>query len=279
MVAHYLGYHFEVLPLIPGVEILIAELGEVGFESFVETPKGLSAYIQDKDHDTSILESVQILSNHQFNISYSIEEIEPVNWNATWEENFKPITVNHQCIVRAPFHPKKEIEYDIIIEPKMSFGTGHHETTHMMIEFLLQTDLKQKTVLDMGCGTGILAILAEKKGAKNITAIDIDHWCYRNTLENIEKNLCTKIVVKKGDAGAIHQKKFDVIIANINRNILIRDIPTYAACLNPNGLLFLSGFYNNDKSKIQEICQDYNLSLKAQILKNDWMALKFMIHE
>lgn len=276
MASHYLGYHFEVSPQIPGVEILIAELGEAGFESFVETPKGLSAYIQHKDYHHAILDSIQILNNSQFKISFQKEDIEPVNWNAAWEQNFRPILVNQLCAVRAPFHPKKETKYDIIIEPKMSFGTGHHETTHMMIEFLLQSDLDQKTVLDMGCGTGVLAILAEKKGASYIDAIDVDEWCYKNTLENIQRNSCQNISVAQGDAGVLKGKHYDVIIANINRNVLLQDISTYATCLNSKGLLFLSGFYSNDKSKIQQVCESNCLSLEGQISKNDWIALKFI---
>ncbi len=279
MASIYIGYHFEVFPLNPGVEILIAELGVAGFESFVETPIGLTAYIQISDHYDAILESIQILNQNEFDISYRVETIEPINWNAVWEENFQPILVNQKCAVRAPFHPKAEVEFDIIIEPKMSFGTGHHETTHMMIEFLLRTDLEQKSVLDMGCGTGVLAILAEKKGAKTITAIDINDWCFRNSLENIEKNCCKKTTVIKGDAEALNQKTFDVIIANINRNILIQDIPTYATCLNPKGLLFLSGFYIDDIPKIQEVCERYNLSMVEQISNNDWVALKFTKNE
>lgn len=271
----YIAYHFDVSPPVPGNEILVAELGVVGFESFVETPEGLSAYIQKKDHYSSILENLQILENDEFSVSYRIEEIEQVNWNAQWEANFKPITVDGRCCIRAPFHDTAGHEFDIVIEPKMSFGTGHHETTHMMIQFMLKTDLKNKYVLDMGCGTAVLAILAEKKGSSSVEAIDIDEWCYRNSLENIRRNSCQNIRVLKGDASLLKAQAFDVIIANINRNILLNDIPVYATCLNANGFLFLSGFYKEDIPKIQAVCKYCNLSFEAQIFRNDWVALKF----
>lgn len=274
----YIAYYFEVEPQIPGVEILIAELGYVGFESFVETPKGVTAYIQKNEFLSTMLEDIQILKNDSFSIQYKFEDIEQVNWNAKWEENFHPILVDNRCAVRAPFHSKSSAQYDIIIEPKMSFGTGHHETTHMMIQFILDSDIQNKTVLDMGCGTGVLAILAEMKGASNIEAIDIDEWCYLNSIENIERNSCHNIKVLKGDASILKAKKFDIIFANINRNILIKDIPIYASCLNSNGLLFLSGFYKNDIPMIQDVCADYSLNLEAQISKNDWVALKFKIN-
>ena len=271
----YIAYHFDVSPPVPGNEILVAELGVVGFESFVETSEGLSAYIQKKDHYSSILENLQILENDEFSISYRIEEIEQVNWNAQWEANFKPITVDGRCFIRAPFHDSAGHEFDIVIEPKMSFGTGHHETTHMMIQFMLETDLKNKSVLDMGCGTAVLAILAEKKGSSSVEAIDIDEWCYQNSLENIRRNSCQNIRVLKGDASLLKAQAFDVIIANINRNILLNDIPVYATCLNANGFLFLSGFYKEDIPKIQAVCKHCNLSFEAQIFRNDWVALKF----
>ena len=271
----YVGYNFDVTPSNPGVEILIAELGYAGFESFVEHSNGVTAYIQKEDYYPSILDDIQILNNNTFTINYTSEEIEQVNWNAKWEENFHPILVDHRCSVRAPFHSKPSVEYDIVIEPKMSFGTGHHETTHMMIQYILATDFTNKSVLDMGCGTGVLAILAEKRGATLIEAIDIDEWCYLNSVENCSRNSCQNITVSKGDAQLLDTKVFDVIIANINRNILLNDIPQYVACLNPNGLLFLSGFYEQDIPAIQELCTMHSLVLEGQILRNNWVALKF----
>jgi ribosomal protein L11 methyltransferase len=272
----YIGYNFIVKPLQPGVDILIAELGEAGFESFVETEEGLSAYIQKTDWNAHILEDIQILNSEEFEISYTFEENEQVNWNVEWEKNFNPIIVNGLCSVRAPFHEKPDTVYDIDIEPKMSFGTGHHETTHMMIQHILKNDFTNKSVLDMGCGTGILAILAEKKGAKPIDAIDYDNWCYINSLENVERNGCKHITVLEGDAELLKNKAYDIIIANINRNILLNDINAYAYCLNKSGSLFLSGFYKDDVQSIEEECQKYMLKLVEVIEEHNWVALKFV---
>jgi ribosomal protein L11 methyltransferase len=272
----YIGYNFIVKPLQPGVDILIAELGEAGFESFVETEEGLSAYIQKTDWNAHILEDIQILNSEEFEISYTFEENEQVNWNVEWEKNFNPIIVNGLCSVRAPFHEKPDTVYDIVIEPKMSFGTGHHETTHMMIQHILKNDFTNKSVLDMGCGTGILAILAEKKGAKPIDAIDYDNWCYINSLENVERNGCKHITVLEGDAELLKNKAYDIIIANINRNILLNDINAYAYCLNKSGSLFLSGFYKDDVQSIEEECQKYMLKLVEVIKEHNWVALKFV---
>ena len=235
----YIGYHFTITPLELGSEILIAELGEKAFESFIETETGISAFVQKDLWDETILEDIQILSNSEFEISYTFEEIEQVNWNEEWEKNFEPIDVDGKCHVRAPFHEKTNAEFDIVIEPKMSFGTGHHETTHMMIQHLLETDLVGKKTLDMGCGTAILAILAEMKGAQPIDAIDIDNWCYLNSIENAERNNCKHISVYEGEASLLIGKKYDVIIANINRNILLNDMQQYVDCLNENGILFI----------------------------------------
>jgi ribosomal protein L11 methyltransferase len=271
----YIGYYFTVTPLEPGVEILIAELGYAGFESFVETEKGVTAYIQKEEWNERILDSIEILKSEEFEISYDFEDIEQTNWNEEWEKNFNPIVVDKRCAVRAPFHDKFDTEYDIIIEPKMSFGTGHHETTHMMIQHILNYDFKDKTVLDMGCGTGVLAILAEMRGATSLEAIDIDNWCYINSLENVERNNCKNITVLEGEASLLKNKKFDVIIANINRNILLEDLKTYTACLNENGSLFLSGFYKDDIPFIAKECELYGLKEANQYERNNWVALQF----
>ncbi|MCL4112452.1 UNVERIFIED_CONTAM: hypothetical protein GTU68_046978 [Idotea baltica] len=272
----YLGYYFRAKPLQPAVEILIAELGYAGFESFVETQDGVTAYIQKTEWCEAILDNIQILNSEEFEISYTFEDIQQTNWNAEWEKSFQPIVVDDQCTVRAPFHDKTNTKFDIVIEPKMSFGTGHHETTHMMIQYILKNDFKNKSVLDMGCGTGVLAILAEKMGATKIDAIDIDNWCYLNSLENVERNNCSNISVLEGDASLLKENKYDIIIANINRNILLNDLKTYIACLNPNGILFLSGFYNNDIPIIEAECNKYVLKLNEKIEKNNWVALKFL---
>jgi len=272
----YIGYTFKVEPVQPGTEILIAELGFSGFESFVETPDGVIAYIQKSDHFDAILEPIQILKSEEFEITYDFETIAQTNWNAEWEKNFNPILVDDQCAIRAPFHEPFEVKYDIIIEPKMSFGTGHHETTHMMIQHILASDFTHKSVLDMGCGTGVLAILAEKRGAQTLDAIDIDNWCYLNSLENVSRNDCHHIHVLEGDASLLESKHYDVIIANINRNILINDLSTYVTCLNENGSLFLSGFYDSDCELIESTCNQLHLKLEKKLKRNNWVALKFV---
>ena len=272
----YIGYEFKVTPLQPASEILIAELGYAGFESFVETEDGVTAYIQKTDWHEGILNDVDILNSSEFKITYTFSEIEQTNWNEAWEKNFNPIVVDEVCTVRAPFHEKPSTTYDIIIEPKMSFGTGHHETTHMMIQHILKTDFTNKSVLDMGCGTGVLAILAEIKGAKPIDAVDYDNWCYVNSLENVERNHCKNITVIEGDASILPGKTYDIIIANINRNILLNDMQTYVSCLNKGGLLFLSGFYNDDIPVIQEACERHMLKFDEKLERNHWVALKFL---
>lgn len=235
----YIGYHFTIEPKELGSEILIAELGEKAFESFTETETGIDAFVQKDLWDETILDDVYILQSEEFKIDYTFEEIEQVNWNEEWEKNFEPIEVDGKCHVRAPFHPKTDAEFDIVIEPKMSFGTGHHETTHMMIQHVLEMDVKGLKTLDMGCGTAILAILAEMKGAQPIDAIDIDNWCYLNSIENAERNHCQQISVYEGDAALLKDKKYDLIIANINRNILLNDMQSYVDCLNPEELFCL----------------------------------------
>ena len=272
----YLEYDFTVTPKDPATEILIAELGFAGFESFVENDQGVTAYIQKEEWSADILADIHILSNEEFTITYSQKEIEQVNWNEEWEKNFDPIFVADSCVVRAPFHEVGSFEYDIIIEPKMSFGTGHHETTYMMIQHLLAMDLSGKSVLDMGCGTGVLAIMAEKRGAIAVDAIDIDNWCYINSLENVERNECKTISVFEGDATLLEKKRYDVIIANINRNILINDMATYASCLNEGGIILLSGFYKEDIPIIAEECKRQALKFVENFEKNNWVATKFV---
>ena len=272
----YIGYYFKVKPIQPAVEILIAELGYAGFESFVENEDGVTAYIQKDDWYEAILKDIQILNSNEFEITFTFEDIEQTNWNEEWEKNFNPILVDDICAVRAPFHNKFETQYDIIIEPKMSFGTGHHETTHMIIQHILKNDFNNKSVLDMGCGTGVLAILTEMKGAKPIDAVDYDNWCYLNSMENVERNNCEHITVIEGDANVLPGKTYDIIIANINRNILLQDMPIYVSCLNKNGTLFLSGFYNDDVEIIQAACEKHMLKFQEKLEKNNWVALKFL---
>ena len=281
----YIGYHFTVEPKSTndseqakqlGSEILIAELGETAFESFTETETGVSAFVQKELWDKNILENIQILQSEEFKIDYTFEEIDPINWNEEWEKNFEAIDVEGNCHVRAPFHPKTDAEFDILIEPKMSFGTGHHETTHMMIQHLLETEVTGMKTLDMGCGTAILAILAEMKGAQPIDAIDIDNWCYLNSIENAERNNCKHITVYEGDASLLKDKKYDLIIANINRNILLNDMQSYVDCLNLKGTLLLSGFYEQDIPFIDATCTEKGLTYVKKLERNNWVSLKYV---
>ena len=271
----YLGYHFIVEPKELGSEILVAELGELPFESFVESEFGLTAYIQKELWNATILDDLFVLQSPEFNISFTIEEIEQVNWNEEWEKNFEPIEVDGMCHVRAPFHPKTAAKYDIVIEPKMSFGTGHHETTHMMIQHLLRLDVQGKKTLDMGCGTAILAILAEMKGAQPIDAIDIDNWCYLNSIENATRNNCQHITVYEGDASLLVDQRYELIIANINRNILLADMQAYANCLVSGGTLLLSGFYLEDIPFLEASCTENGMQFVSQLQRNNWVSLEF----
>ena len=270
----YIVFKFVIAPLYPGNEILVAQLSNLGFEGFIEKSDGIEAYIMDKYYKESLLEEVQILRNTKFSIQFSFKKVEPINWNSKWESSYDPVIVNNKCIVKAPFHQTFGYDYEIIIHPKMSFGTGHHETTNMMIQLILDTQLLNKSVLDVGCGTAILSILAEKRGAQSIHAVDIDEWSYENSLENIKLNKCKKINIFKGDIFLVKHKKFDVIMANINRNILLEQIPQYVSCLNDDGFLFLSGFFEDDISKFKLKITSLNLTLCSKISKNGWVAIK-----
>lgn len=273
----YVAYHFNIEPRELGTEILIAELGEQAFESFEGTPMGVSAYVQKGLWTADILEDIQILKSEHFIVTYRKEEIEQVNWNEEWEKNFQPIDVDGVCYVRAPFHEKTQAAYDIVIEPKMSFGTGHHETTFMMIRHILQNDMEGKVVLDMGCGTAILAILASLRGASEVDAIDIDNWCYLNSIENAERNNCTNIQVYEGDAALLSTTpKYDVILANINRNILLKDMKSYGACLQSGGAIFFSGFYQEDIEAVQKAAEAEGMEYVSTLEKNNWVSLKFI---
>lgn len=271
----YIGYHFTITPTQPASDILMAELGELGFESFVETETGLSAYIQKSDWNPLILSQVASLNSGKYNIVYDKEEIAPVNWNNEWEKNFEPIEIDETVSIRAPFHEVGTLKHNLIIEPKMSFGTGHHETTHLMVQHLLALDLKDKKVLDMGCGTAVLAILAEKLGAKPIDAIDIDAWSYENSIENIERNDCKNISVFEGDASLLIDQVYDVIIANINRNILLSDMNTYNKVLKNNGIILLSGFYTEDIPFIHAATSPYGWTKELSLERNNWVGLRY----
>lgn len=271
----YLEFNLRVSPLHPWRDVLISELGEVGFESFDETENGVLAYVQTELYDEASFNKMLILSNDLCQIKYKKNNVKPHNWNEEWEKNFNPIIVDDRCVIRAPFHNKTDANYEIIIEPKMSFGTGHHETTHLMTQYILDANLKDMSVMDMGCGTGILAILAAMKGASNIDAIDIDEWSFENSVENAKRNNVDFINVSQGDANSIKGENiYDLFIANINRNILVNDMQHYAKSIKPGGNLLLSGFYENDVDILVTEAKKYNFKLIEKRERNSWAALK-----
>ena len=270
----FVCYDFNVEPAIPGCEILIAELSQLGFDSFQEHENGISAYVDSKISSEIDLKDIQIFNTEEFKISFEITSVEKQNWNIKWESNFDPIYVDNICCVRAPFHPKSDYKYDLVIEPKMSFGTGHHETTSMMISFILANEFTNSSVCDIGSGTGVLAILAEQRGANRIDAIDIDNWCYLNSLENIKRNNSKNINVFEGEVEKLMHFNYDNIFANINLNVLLNDIRIYAKMLNKNGVLYLSGFYKKDINKIEQEARSSALKLIETKQENDWVSLK-----
>ena len=271
----FVCYDFKVDPLYPGCEILIAQLSQLGFDSFQENNDGISAYIDSSVLSSVKVQDIQILNSTEFNISFESNNVKKQNWNIKWESNFEPIYVDKICCVRAPFHKKSNFKYDLVIEPKMSFGTGHHETTSMMISFILANSFYNSSVCDIGSGTAVLAILAEKRGANRIDAIDIDNWCYLNSIENIKRNNSENINVYEGEVEKLIHFKYDNIFANINLNVLLADIPIYSKMLNKDGVLYLSGFYKKDINSIEKVAEISNLSLVDSKVKNQWVALKF----
>lgn len=280
----YFEFTFSIEPYTEvASQVLVAVLGDAGFESFVECEGGLTAYIQQTLCDeTAIKAALKDFFLTGATITYTYTEAEDKNWNEEWEKNFfQPIIIGDRCVIHSTFHQDvPKTEYDIIINPQMAFGTGHHETTSLIIGELLDSDLKDKSLLDMGCGTSILAILARMRGAKPCTAIDIDEWCVRNSLENIELNKVTDIAVFQGDASSLVGKgPFDVVIANINRNILLNDMKQYVACMHPGSELYMSGFYVDDIPMIREEAERNGLQFVQYKEKNHWAAVKFTMSQ
>jgi ribosomal protein L11 methyltransferase len=268
----YIVYHFTTEPKEIANEILIALLGDYAFESFAETEIGFDAFVQ-KELDSELVIELPVLEDISY--SFTKDKIEDENWNAKWEENFDAVEIPNKLIIRAPFHNKPALSLlDIIILPKMSFGTGHHATTYMMSEALFDMDLKQKSLLDMGCGTGVLAIIAAMRGASTIDAIDIDDWCVENSQENCALNQVEQIKIYKGDAAAIINQ-YDVIAANINKNVLKKDLSTYHAHLNSHGTLLISGFFITDVEELIQIGVSTGFKHETTITKGDWAMVKF----
>lgn len=258
-------------------DVLTAQLSETGFESFVETDDGFEGFIPEKDFNekevSNLLKTFD--ENHTFEVQKEL--IEEKNWNEEWEKNyFKPLVIADKCLVRAPFHKDyPKLEYEIVIEPNMAFGTGNHETTSMMLEAILENDMQNKSVLDMGCGTGILGILSSMKGARKITAIDIDEWSFKGAGENAQINHIQNMEVKLGDASLLGDEKYDIIFANIHKNVLINDLPVYVRCLNKSGLLFMSGFYLEDIPDLKTKAEQVGLKETGFKSKNNWAVAVF----
>jgi ribosomal protein L11 methyltransferase len=271
----YVEVSFEIQPMQPWRDVLIGELAEIEFESFVETETGLQAYIQKELFSEENLHAISTLSQHGVIISHHITPIKSENWNAVWEADFEPIIVNDECIVRAPFHPAKNLPFEIVISPKMSFGTGHHESTWLMLKTLLGVEVSGKEVLDMGSGTGVLAILAEKMGAKKVFAVDVDDWAYENAIENTALNHTVNISVEKGNVSNIEGQSFHVILANINKNVLLQDMEQYVSALKPQGNLLISGFFEMDVPDLLRKATSSGLVLSNKEYKNHWACLKF----
>ena len=276
----YLETTFHNRPCTETVnDVLSAVLADAGFESFVERPDGIAAYIQAALYKEENLR--QAIADYPLpgtDITYSYTEAEDKDWNEEWEKNFfQPIVIGDRCVIHSTFHQDvPQAEYDIVINPQMAFGTGHHETTSLIIGELLDTDLQGKRVLDMGCGTSILAILARMRGASSCTAIDIDDWCVRNSLENIALNHLDGIHVYQGDASSLTDKgPFDVVIANINRNILLADMRHYVARMNQGAMLLISGFYTEDIPALRSEAERLGLRYTGKREKNHWATLAF----
>jgi ribosomal protein L11 methyltransferase len=269
---NYLNYQFTVTPPEPGSEILMAIIADFGFETFNTTPNGFEAFIKEDEAKNINLSEIQF---DDFTYTFTIQKIEQTNWNNEWEKNFEPVIIDDLLAIRAHFHqPIKNVKFNIEITPKMSFGTGHHQTTRLVSKQLFNLNIKNKRVLDMGCGTGILAILAEFLGANNVLGIDIDEWSVENSIENVAINKCKTIHIKKGDVQDLeNENNFDIILANINKNILKQHIPTYSKKLNPDGKLILSGFFTTDATELIDLCKQHQLVLETNNFENEWAML------
>lgn len=256
-------------------EILIAEISQAGFDSFLENENGFEAYAEVDRFDESLVAEIKNKYDQVKPLLFSWDRIEKKNWNEEWEKSYEPIIVDDRCVIRAEFHQiKKEYPYTITITPKMSFGTGHHQTTYLMIKAQMDMDHKNKMVMDAGCGTAILSIMASKLGAKSVEAFDIDEWSVINGKENIEVNNCENINIRQGMISELtFEDNYDIILANINKNILLQELPQYVAYLNPGGYLLLSGFYEKDIPDLMTRVHGYQLKQVSSDVRENWASL------
>ena len=270
----YIELSFVLLDRDHLSDIIVAKLNEIEFESYVETEDGVNAYIQEQLYNKEKLKLVLSDLQNSFSFDYSIKDIKQENWNSKWEESFEPVEINEQCVIRSQFHEKVDCEYEIIITPKMSFGTGHHETTFLMMNEMFSLNFKEKSVLDMGCGTGVLAILSKMLGSATTLGIDLDEWSYDNSKENAKLNNVESIEFLLGDVSSI-TGNFDIVLANINRNIILSDIDKYIDAMNKNSDILLSGFLLGDVEIIREKAESLGLSFISHKNKNKWNLLHF----
>lgn len=276
---HYLEVYFKIISTKNYNEVLLAELQYFDFESFVETEQGIKAYVRvepSTSFEFDVERNLPISFSLCDQITFEVTPIEQTNWNAKWEENFDPIYVEDQIEIRAPFHPKKNYPNELIITPKMSFGTGHHQTTQLMLRHILQLDLKQKRVLDMGSGTGVLGIFALKKEAREVIAVDIEPWCIENCLENAQLN-GVKLTAVHSDSVPQDRGLFDVVIANINRNVLLKQLEDYCKVLKGKGILLMSGFYKEDLEQIEKKSGEYHFKFSEIYELDGWIGVKYVL--
>lgn len=270
---NYIQYSFSIEPVEPGSDILIALLADLGFESFTQNETGVEAYIQEEIENEGL---VKELNFEDFTFSYTRTTIPKTNWNEEWEKNFSPVYVDDLVCIRAHFHPAAQhIKHDIVITPKMSFGTGHHDTTWLVSKTMFSIPFTNTHILDMGCGTGILALLAKQLGATKLLGIDIDDWSIENSIENAAINNATDIEFKKGDASLLPKTDtFDIILANINKNVLKKDMTSYFNCLKKEGYLLLSGFFTTDVEELKQLAQSIGFTFIESYNKNEWAVIK-----
>lgn len=273
----YIELDVKINPRQPGSDLLITELAELGFESFVETEDGFLAYIPGKDFSETFLSPIQNVKQDLGEVSWSKKIIPSQNWNAEWESSYQPIQISNKLVIRAPFHePVKDVEIDLEIQPQQSFGTGHHPTTRLMAEKLLTMPLDGRYILDMGCGTGVLAILAAKRGAASVLGIDIESNAVMNAIENVGRNHVANVTIEEGKDDRIGNRKFDVVLANINKNVLVEALPNYANALKQNGALLMSGFFTTDVATLKEAAEKTGLKFNSTGNDGEWALVHFV---